>query len=182
MGETITAGELTKEANNAYQQKEYLTAAQSYQAASRSYAQSHEPLLAAEMSNNASVAYLQADKPESALRSALRTDEVFAEAGDQRRQAIALANQAAAYEALGQWADAEQAYQSSADLLKPLDEKELRPTVLKSLSAVQLRRGKQVEAISTMKSGLDPIEKPGIVQKLMRRIINIPFNYFNQLR
>lgn len=182
MGETITAVELSREAKKAYQQEDYLTAAQAYQAASQSYTQSHEPLLAAEMSNNASVAYLQANKPESALKYALQTDEVFAEAGDLRRQAIALANQAAAYEALDQFPEAELAYQSSADLLKPLNEQELRPVVLKSLSAVQLRLGKQMEAISTMQSGLDQVEKPGIIQKLMRRILNIPFNYFNQLR
>lgn len=181
MGETITAGELVQEANYAYQQEDYLTAAQAYQAASISFVQSNDPLMAAEMSNNASVAYLLAEKPEAALQYALKTDQVFAEAGDARRQAIALTNQAAAYEALGQLAEAVQAYQTSADLLKPLEDQELRSVVLKSLSAVHLKMGNQMEAIAAMHSGLNQIEKPGIIQKLMRKIINIPFNYFTKL-
>jgi tetratricopeptide (TPR) repeat protein len=181
MGEAITAGELTEEANKAYHQEDFLAAAKAYQAASLSYLQGNDPLLAAEMSNNASVAYLRAEKPDSALQNALQTDEVFAEASDFRRQAIALANQAAAYEALGKLTEAEKAYQSSSELLKQLGDQELRPTVLKSLSAVQLRLGNQMEAIATMKTGLDQVNNPGIIQRLMNKFLKIPFNYFNRI-
>ena len=181
MGEAITAGELTKEAKKAYHQEDFLAAAKAYQAASQSYSQGNDYLSAAEMSNNASVAFLRAEKPDSALQTALETDQVFAEAGDLRRQAIALANQAAAYEAMGKLVEAEQAYQSSAELLKQIGDQELRPTLLKSLSAVQLRLGNRMEAVATMRSGLDQTENPGIIQKLVYKIFKTPFDYFNRL-
>lgn len=181
MGEAISAEELKEEAQRAYQSKKYLEAAQTFTAAADGYRQLDEDLLAAEMLNNASVAYLQGDQPEKALASALDTDQVFSATGDQRRQAIALGNQAAAYEALGQLEQAASAYQQSADLLKEIGDHDLRPTVMQSLSGVQLRLGQQMEALVTMQSGLEEIEKPTLKQKLVKKILRSPFSYFNRL-
>jgi tetratricopeptide (TPR) repeat protein len=181
MGEAITIEELKKEAERAYQSKDYLSAAQSFKAAADGYTHLGEHLHAAEMQNNASVAYLQADQPENALVSALDTDQVFAEAGDQHRQALALGNQAAAYEALNQLEAAAQAYQKSSDLLKEIGDQELRPAVMQSLSAVQLRLGQQMDALVTMQAGLEAVEKPNLKQKLVKKILRSPFSYFNRL-
>lgn len=181
MEETFSPQELKKEAERAYKKKDYLSAAKAYQAAADGYSQNGTQLESAEMLNNASVAFLQADQPKSALETALDTDKIFAAAGDQRRQAIALGNQAAAYEALKDLDAAAQAYQASADLLKEIGDQELRPTVMRSLSAVQLRQGQQMEALVTMQAGLDDIENPGIKQKLLKKVLRSPFSYFNRL-
>jgi len=177
----ITPEQLKIEAERAYQSKGYLTAAQSFSAAADGYTHNAEELQAAEMLNNASVAYLQGDQPEMALESAMHTDQVFAAVGDTRRQAIALGNQAAAYEALDQLEPAAQAYQESSDLLKEIGDQELRPSVMQSLSAVQLRLGQQMDALVTMQSGLEAIEKPSMKQKLIKKILRSPFSYFNRL-
>jgi len=181
MAETISPGELKKEAERAYKKKNYLTAAKSYQAAAEGYTLTGEQLETAEMLNNASVAYLQAEQPESALETALNTDEIFAAAGDKRRQAIALGNQAAAYAALSQLEAAADTYQASSELLKEIRDQELRPMVMKSLSAVQLRLGQQMEALVTMQAGLDDVENPGLKQKLIKKVLRSPFSYFNRL-
>lgn len=181
MVETFSPKELKKEAARAYKKKDYLAAAKDYQAAAEGFSQQGAQLEAAEMLNNASVAYLQAEQPESALEAALDTDQTFAAAGDQRRQAIALGNQAAAYEALDDLDSAAQAYQSSSELLKEIGDHELRPSVMQSLSAVQLRQGQQMEALVTMQAGLDEIENPGIKQKLLKKVLRSPFSYFNRL-
>lgn len=180
MVEAIPPAELKQEAEGAYKAKDYLTAARSYQAAADGYTQNAEQLTSAEMLNNASVAYLQGDKPDLALEAALNTDQVFSTAGDPRRQAIALGNQAAAYEALGQLESSEKAYQDCADLLKEIGDQELRPSVLQSLSAVQLRLGQQMDALVTMQAGLEAVEKPTIKQKLIKKILRSPFSYFNR--
>ena len=133
------------------------------------------------MYNNASVAYLKGDQPEEALQSALDTDQVFAEAGDLRSQAISLGNQAAAYEALGQLENAAKAYQASADLLKEIGDHELRPIVMQSLSALQLRMGQKMEALVTMQAGLEEIEKSSLKQKLAKKILRSPFSYLHRL-
>jgi tetratricopeptide (TPR) repeat protein len=168
------------EAKNAYLRKDFSAAADAYQAAAASFSSKGDELSAAEMKNNASVAYLQAGNAELALDSALITDQVFASVGDTRRQAIALGNQAAAYEALGQLEAAAKAYESSSDLLKLIGDKELRPTVMRSLSSIQLRLGRQMEALVTMQAGLNQIENPSLMQRLMKKIIQSPFNYFNR--
>jgi tetratricopeptide (TPR) repeat protein len=181
MAKTISPGELIQEAERAYKKKNYLPAAKSFQAAAEGYTQNGEQLEAAEMLNNASVAYLKAGQPESALETALNTDKIFEAAGDKKRQAIALGNQAAAYEASSQLEAAVDAYQTSSALLKEIGDKELRPIVLQSLSAVQLRLGQQMEALVTMQAGLDEVENPGFKQKLIKKVLRSPFSYFNRL-
>ena len=181
MEKTFSPQELKKEAERAYKKKNYLSAAKAFQAAAEGYSHNGAQLDSAEMFNNASVAYLQADQPKSALEAALGTDDTFAAEDDLRRQAIALGNQAAAYEALDDLDAAAQAYQNSADLLKEVGDHELRPTVMQSLSTVQLRQGQQMEAIVTMQAGLDDVENPGIKQKLLKKVLRSPFSYFNRL-
>jgi len=181
MVEGSSSGELKKEAERAYKRKDFHSSAKAFEAAAESFSQNGEQLAAAEMLNNASVAYLQANEPNSALNTALKTDETFASAGDSRRQAIALANQAAAYEALGQLEEAAQAYEISSELLKQIGDQELRPAVMQSLSAVQLRLGRQMEAIVTMQSGLEQVENPGLKQRLLKKVLRSPFSYFNRL-
>jgi tetratricopeptide (TPR) repeat protein len=181
MVEIISPGGLKQEAEQAYKNQKYLSAAKSFEAAADGYMRNNEQLEAAQMLNNASVAYLQADYPESALEIALNTDEFFAEIGGKKSQAIALGNQAAAYEALSRWAAAPKSYQASSDLLKEIGDKELRPTVMQSLSAVQLRLGRKMEALVTMQAGMDEINNPSIKQKLIKKILRSPFSYLNRL-
>ncbi len=181
MVETISPGELKQEAERAYKKKDYLTAAASFQSAAEGYTHNGEQLEAAEMLNNASVAYLQGKQPEYALETALNTDKFFAAAGDKKRQAIALGNQAAAYEALSRLEAAADAYQASSELLKEIGDQKLRPAVMQSLSAVQLRLGQQMEALVTMQAGLDDVENPGFKQKLIKKVLRSPFSYFNRL-
>jgi tetratricopeptide (TPR) repeat protein len=181
MEETFSPQELEKEAKRAYKKKDFLSAAEAFQASAEGFSQNGLRLEAAEMLNNASVAYLQANQPESALEAALDTDKTFSSAGDQRREAIALGNQAAAYEALGEIDAATQAYQTSADLLKEIGDQELRPAIMQSLAAIQMRRGQQMEALFTMQAGLEGIENPGFKQKLLKKILRSPFSYFNRL-
>lgn len=181
MADTFSPSDLKKEAERAYRKNDFLFAAKVYKAAAEGFLQNGDQLEAAELLNNASVAYLQADQPEFALETAQDTDSTFAKAGDKRRQAIALGNQAAAYEALDDLESATKAYQDSADLLKEVGDHELRPSVMQSLSAVQLRQGQQMEALVTMQAGLDEIENPGIKQKILKKVLRSPFNYFNRL-
>jgi tetratricopeptide (TPR) repeat protein len=181
MVETMSPANLKQEGERAYQDKDYLAAVKAFQAAAESYSQKGEQITAAEMANNASVAYLQAGEPESALQASIGTDEIFSQAGDTRRQAMALGNQAAAYEALGRLEAAAQAYQTSSDLLKEIGDQELRPAVMQSLSAVQLRLGNKMDALVTMQAGIEQIEKPSFKQKIIKKILKSPFSYFNRL-
>ena len=96
---------------------------------------------------------------------------------DLRRQAFALGNRAAALEALGHLDDAAQDYENSANILKDIGEHELRADVLQSLSAIQLRTRKPLQALATMRAGIDNVEHPTLKQRLLKRLLNIPFRF-----
>ncbi|MDH3945015.1 MAG: hypothetical protein OEV06_13055 [Anaerolineae bacterium] len=128
------------------------------------------------MANNQSVALLQAGQAEDALQAVGDTPDEFADAGDTRLQAMALGNRAAALDALGHSAEAEQDYTAAADLLKSIGETDLRAHVLQSLSQLQLKSGRQLEALASMQSGLDGVQRPSLKQRLIKRLLKKPFD------
>lgn len=172
--------QLVKEGQRAYKKKEYRNAAQAFHAAASRYMEIGNHLQAAEMLNNASVAYLQSGDARQALITAAGTEETFAAADDIKRQAISLGNQAAALEALGRLEDSVSLYEKSAELLKQCGENELRVSVMQSLSGVQLRLGRQMEALASMQAGLENIPNPTIKQRLVKKILRAPLDYLGR--
>ncbi len=117
-------------------------------------------------------------KPRSA--AVVDTISIFQEAGDTRRLAMAYGNQAAALEALGQLEAAEAAYQQSADLLAEVGEDQLRASVMRSVSELQLRQGRHLEAVAAMQTGLGGLKRPKPKQRLIRRLLDMPFKLLNR--
>jgi tetratricopeptide (TPR) repeat protein len=154
---------------------EYKSAIQGFLDAHKYFLDSNDSLAAAEMANNLSVAYLQAGQKKKALEIVQGTDLIFEEAGDTLKQAMALGNLAAALEALKQYKPAEEAYQRSADLFGVCGEKEFQSTVLKSLSALHIRQGKQLESIFSMQQSLDNQPTLSLKEKFLKRILKLPF-------
>ncbi|MEJ2597608.1 MAG: tetratricopeptide repeat protein [Anaerolineales bacterium] len=177
MVEVLNATQLAKEAKQAYQREDYESAARTFLAAAKSYTTSQDPLNAAEMANNASVAYLQAGDSQAALEAVEGTAEIFAAKGDVRRQAMALGNQGAALEAIKRYKEAEAAYQQSADLLKQVGEDQLRLNVMQSLSRLQARTGRQLEALASMQAGLDDVNRPSPRQRILKKLLEVPFKF-----
>ena len=71
----MDAKQLADEGQAAYNKGEYISAAELYKAAADSYFLAGNKLVAAEMSNNCSVAYLKGGEAESALQAAMNTDQ-----------------------------------------------------------------------------------------------------------
>jgi tetratricopeptide (TPR) repeat protein len=175
--EIINPQQLADEGQAEYNKGEYLSAARLYKAAADGYLSAGDDLLAAEMANNCSVAFLKAGKAEYAMEAVKDTDRVFAEKGDSLRQAMALGNQAAAWEGLKQLDNAVITYGQSAELLKQLGESELRAYVLQSISSIQLRRGQYLEAYGTMGEGVMGLDRPNLKQKLLQSLMQLPFKF-----
>jgi tetratricopeptide (TPR) repeat protein len=165
----------SKQAENAYKSGDYQEAARLYREAARDAESNQNHPLAAEMKNNCSVALLQAGDAAGALEAVLDTDQVFAQSGDRKKQAMALGNRAAALEGLGKLKEAVEAYQQASELLKDLNEPEMRSYVLKNLSALQLRTGSQFEALATMQTALDSQKKLSLRQRFLKKLLEIPF-------
>lgn len=167
--------DISKQAKEVFESGNFIEAAKLFGSAQKEYQVNGDRLMAAEMANNCSVARLKAGDGHGALEAALNTEEVFAEAGDLHRQALALGNQAAAYEALGKIKLAIEKYQISADLLKQTGDKELRSYVLKNLSALQLRSGDQLQAMATMEAALDNQKKLSFKERFLKKLLRLPF-------
>ena len=176
MIQTQTAEELAKRGKDAYSRRDYKEAAEVYQAAAEAYTSSGDKLMAAEAANNCSVAWLKLGNAQAALDAVKGTGAVFAEAGDVLRQGFAWGNQGSALEALGRLEEAITAYEQSATLLKQAGETEMKLYVMEALSELQLRTGRQLQALATIKAGLDGVNRPNPRQRLAKKILEIPFD------
>jgi tetratricopeptide (TPR) repeat protein len=180
MPDTLTPIDLSKEGQAAYATRRFSEAARAYEQAARAYQAGGDAFNAAEAFNNASVAALQANDAPNAYRLAEGTDQVFSLSSDLRRQGMALANQAAALEALQRLPKALERYQRSSDLLKQCGENDLRALVLQSMSTLQLRTGNQLQALASMDSALDNKKKLSLKERLLKRLLRVPFNMLNR--
>jgi tetratricopeptide (TPR) repeat protein len=178
--QTLSPAQLNQEAKTAYDREEYEQAARTYDAAERGFAAAGDTLNAAEMANNRSVSLLQAGDAQGALDAVGNTSEIFAEAKDTKRQAMALGNKAAALAELGQREEAEKLYWECARLLKEIGETDLRSSVLQAISRLQMRSGRVMEAVASMQSGLEQVEKPSWTQKLLKKILQVPNRMLNR--
>ena len=97
---------LAEQGKQEYEMGKFAAAADLFSQAAQAYNNVDNALNAAEMKNNQSVALLQAGKAKEALEVTDGTEEIFQQAGDLKRQGIAVGNRAAALEGLKKWDEA----------------------------------------------------------------------------
>lgn len=170
------AAALKDKAFAAYQKKDFKAAAQTFVECIALLDESQDHLMAAEMRNNLSVVLLELKKPEEALAALKDTDQVFANANDKKRQAMALGNTAAALQALGKLPEALSTYEASADLFKEIDEKEMRAVTLKKISDLQLKTGKQFQALASLEAAYDQNEQKSAKEKVLKGFLGSLIN------
>lgn len=178
--DTKTPQQLEAEGGSAYHSGNHAEAAGIFLAAEEGYRAVGDKMKAAEMANNCSVSLLQTDKAQDAYQAVRDTVEIFREAQDEKRLAMALGNRAAALEALDNLEQALLDYETSADILKKIGKHDLRLEVMKSISALQLRMGRSLQAVATMQAGVDGVEKPKLKYRLLKRILNFPSKFMNK--
>lgn len=172
--------QFSAQAQLAYDRKDYHTAARLFHQAAEAHQSQGDLLTAAEMLNNCCVAHLLAENYQEALNCVRGTEDVFAQAGDRRRQALALGNRAAALEGLKHFKEAEEFYRLSSDLLRQIGDHENYAVVMQSLSRVQLRQGHQLEALASMQAGVTHVKRPSLAQRLVRKILRLPIDYLTR--
>jgi tetratricopeptide (TPR) repeat protein len=173
--EALTNVQLADQGKQAYRTGRYVEAGRYYHAAAEACRDAGKPLEAAENLNNSGVAYLQGGETAAALAEIQDTPAAFAALGDTRRQAMALGNLGAALEACGRLDEAAECYRQSAQMLYQAGEQELALHAVQSLSALQLRTGKQLQALATMQAGVEKLEKPSPKHRLLKSLLRIPF-------
>lgn len=165
---------LAQNAKSAFEHDELEAAIQGFTSAREGYHQAGEHLLAAEMANNLSVALLKVDRSEEALQEVKGTPQFFLEAEDESRAAMAFGNLASALEANGELQNAEKALEDAIRIFKKIGDKEHLMHSARALSQLQLRRGRPLEAVSTMQGGLEDQSKLSVKNRILRSILSIP--------
>lgn len=168
--------QMIEKAKSAYAAEDFEEAARWYDRAGSQYSHLEDNLNAAEMANNRSVCLLRSGNSQAALAASRGTEKIFAQAGDLRRQAMALGNQAAAMESMQRLDEAISLYQNSNELLKQINDQELRIFVLQSLSGLQLKRRQYLQALATMQAALDIKKNLTLRERILKKLLQIVFS------
>ncbi len=172
-----TPRENAQDGQRAYQAGEYEKAARSFAGAAGGFQVAGDALEAAEMRNNQAVALIQAGSAEQALQAVEGTEAIFAQADDPHRQAMAIGNRASALEELGELQTALATYTRSAEIFQEIGAQEEYAQIMKSISALKLRQRNPLGALASMGDGLEAFERPTWKQRLVKRLLKIPFNF-----
>ncbi len=167
--------ELERLALESYRSGRYEESIEHFSLAREQYLNTGDTRKAAEIANDLCVVMLAAKQPQAALEMVLDTPEYFASQGDETRTAQAYGNLASALEACGQTSGAEDAYHQAIDGFEKLGDSEHYAATLQALSRLQLRRGKPLDALSTMQNGLETMPKARARDRLLRQLLKWPF-------
>ena len=165
--------QLAEQGKQAFAAKQFDQAASYFTEAASAFEALDDTLNAAEMKNNLSVALLQTGNAQAAYEAAAGTDEIFAQAGDLKRQAMAYGNQASALEAMKKFDQALETYEKSAALFAEAGETEMRSMVLQSAATIELRRGKVTNSALSMIGSVESTKKPNLLQRFLKLILRI---------
>ena len=180
MDDVLEVTQIISEAQSAYRRGNYQAALRSFLAAEESFRTRGDVVRAAEMINNQSVALLKIGENQAAYDVLAPTIAVFQESGDTRFLAMAYGNQAAALAALGEKEEAILKYQIAAEQFKRDGEDDLYTHTMQSFSTLQLRTGKPLEALASMRSGVNKIRHPKLKHRLLQKLLDLPFCLLNR--
>jgi tetratricopeptide (TPR) repeat protein len=160
-------------ANDLFKQKKYVEAARLFETIAVTFQGLNEVIKSAEMKNNASVAYLMAGDFQKSFDLSKDTHMIFEETKDWKNFGLALGNQASALENLGKKDLALEYYQIAAEKLNSVGEKESRAYVLKRISALQIQKGDQLDALGSMTAALQNLPELSRREKLLKKITDL---------
>lgn len=159
---------------NAYSAREYALAARHFRSARDAFTAAAQTLESAEAANNLSVALLMAGDPQGALDAASGTQIVFQSAGMKEKEGIAWANLAAAATQLGRKPEALALYEQANQCLRESGSSELRGTVLRKISLLQLQTGHQYQAVASLNAAWETEHTRSPLKRCLRRLFSLP--------
>jgi tetratricopeptide (TPR) repeat protein len=140
--------------------------------AARLFEAEGDSVSAAEMRNNLCVIYMAQEDWPTALNTVTGTAEVFRAAGDPMRAAQAIANLAAAHDGAGHVDQAAELYVQAIDLFGQLGERDTRAACFKKLSNLQVKQGNKLQALASMRSGLNLSTELTAQEKVLKEAVD----------
>lgn len=167
----MDAKTLAEQAKQTYEKGDFLAAADLFLQSAQAYEAAQDALNAAEMKNNQSVALLRAGKAEQALHATDGTEEIFLKAGDLKRQGIAVANRAAAFEGMNKVNEALAEYNRAGDIFEAIGEGDMHSVVRSATAQIYLKRGYIGNTQMDVMDSLRLVEKPTFGQRILKFLI-----------
>jgi len=161
--------QFSKEGFTKFNAKQFQAAADCFQQCVTALETDGRTLESAEMRNNLGVALIRAKEYQSALTVLEGTEVQFADAGDIQKQGMALANQGSAFEGLKSYEEAIRVYEQAKECFKACGEKKLLSITLKNLSDLQLKTGKQFQALASLQSSYEENPQSNIKTNFFKR-------------
>jgi tetratricopeptide (TPR) repeat protein len=180
MNLAYTPTDLDRMGKESYKKGKFPEAAGYFKAAAEGFQAAGDPLSSAEMANNASVAYLKAGDYQAALEAVEGTEGIFNSAGDMRRRAMAIGNQAAALESLNRIDEAILMYEQADNLFKEIGEHELRAPILQSLSTLQFKSGRSLEGLANLNAGFEEGGNSNLRRRILKAFTDLPIKFLTK--
>lgn len=165
----------SKQAMDFYRQGKFPEAVELFSWLHQEFSASGNNVKADEMANNLAVTFLDQNDPEQAIDLIEGTPQRFFEAGETIMAAQAYGNLGAAMAAANRLEEAENAYRQSMQIFRQQGHDEGVTFVGQALSQLQLKQGKTLEALASMEASLEGQKKPGLRQRLLRKLLKLPF-------
>jgi tetratricopeptide (TPR) repeat protein len=164
-----------KQAMDLYRKGQAAQAVEIFLELQAAYQEQGNLVKADEMANNLAVALLELDQADRAVSLVENTPERFLSADEPLLAAQAYGNLGAALAAGGRTDEAEQAYRQSLKIFQEQGHDEGMTFAGQAMSQLQLKQGRALEALASMEASLEGQKKPGLRQRLMRKLLKLPF-------
>ena len=164
--------ELKEQGLAAHRAERLSEAAEKFTEAAQAFEAAGERGAAAEMRNNLCVVKMAEEDWEAAIAAVEPTPAIFHALGDAMREAQATANLAAAHDGAGHDTVAMDLYQQAIDQFGELGEKDTRAACFKKLSGLQIKHGQQMQALASMRSGLNLTTELSPKEKALKGMLN----------
>lgn len=162
---------LQDEGINLYRNGQYAEAAAKFVEAQQAYAAANDQPNAAECANNCGVCWRQAAKWDEATAAFAEARSMFQALNDAKGEGQVVGNLGDLAESQNDKDRAAELYLEAIDLLEKAGAKDLAKDTYTSLSRLRLKRRDFMGAIGAYDAGIDEIEKPSVMQRVVRRIL-----------
>jgi tetratricopeptide (TPR) repeat protein len=161
------------EGQQLFVQEKYYEAAEQFTLAQGAYADEGDELRAAEMLNNAGVAYRRCRKHKDAAEALEGAAVLFARLGDEPREAQVLGNLGGLYSKMKRYDRAEECFQSAIGRFQELDDRARQSETLRAMAIMRFKRGRRSEALATYEDALYFLPHPNFLQRVARLLLRI---------
>ena len=172
---SVEANSLKEEGIKVFRFGEYEEAAQLFEKAHALYAGLSDGKGQAEMLNNLGAVRTQQERWDDAAQAFAQAKSMFAGLGDKDGEAQALGNMGTMYRNQGDNEAAVEHLKRAVDLFAEAADRQKEAATLRLISQIRLRQAKWLEALHFYDLSLACVEPPGVKQRALRRLIQIPF-------